>query len=82
MGGNLPFIRPGLNGEAVPGADYQLKGVEYLFGLLHEERAGEIQFISFRAHDREEERAAFQQAADFATARQRQCSAQIYHYAS
>lgn len=57
-------------------------GLEYLFGVvtLHH---GEERFHSFWAHDRDEERVAFQEAVDFMTARLREYpQAHIYHYAS
>lgn len=57
-------------------------GLEYLFGFVtHDE--GEERFHAFWAHDRDEEKEAFQAAMDFITERlQRFPGAHIYHYAS
>ncbi|HMI99532.1 MAG TPA: TM0106 family RecB-like putative nuclease [Gaiellaceae bacterium] len=57
-------------------------GLEYLFGVLwHED--GEEQFRGFWAHDREEERRAFEDFMDFVRERlERQPDLHVYHYAS
>jgi uncharacterized protein len=59
------------------------KGLEYLFGVgwLDEDR--QEQFRAFWAHDREEERAAFEQLVDvFVAWRAGHPGCHIYHYAS
>lgn len=57
-------------------------GLEYLFGIVTVDK-GEERFHAFWAHDREEEKAAFQQAVDFMADRLRHYpDAHIYHYAS
>lgn len=57
-------------------------GLEYLFGLVALDQ-GEDRFHAFWAHDRENEKIAFEQAIDFMTARlARHPLAHIYHYAS
>lgn len=53
-------------------------GLEYLFGAVDRDR----KFHAFWAHDRNEERTAFENFVDFAvSAMQRDESAHIYHYA-
>jgi len=57
-------------------------GLEYLFGIVTVDD-GEEHFHAFWAHNRDEERAAFQAAIDFMTDRiARHPDAHIYHYAS
>lgn len=57
-------------------------GLEYLFGIVTVDD-GEERFHAFWAHDRDEEREAFQAAVDFMTARlTRYPDAHIYHYAA
>lgn len=57
-------------------------GLEYLFGIVTVDD-GEEQFHEFWAHDRDEERDAFQRAVDFMVARlDRYPDAHIYHYAA
>jgi uncharacterized protein len=57
-------------------------GLEYLFGVWYQESGGWC-FKPFWAHDRAEERVAFEQFMDFVSARRRQFpTAHIYHYAS
>lgn len=57
-------------------------GLEYLFGLWFRED-GNWTFKAFWAHDRTQERIAFQQFVDFVVAhRRRHPGAHIYHYAS
>jgi predicted RecB family nuclease len=57
-------------------------GLEYLFGVLwHED--GEEQFRAFWAHDRDEERRAFEDFMDFVYERlERHPDLHVYHYAS
>ena len=56
-------------------------GLEYLFGLYFSEN-GEARFKAFWAHDRAEEKRAFQGFMDFVTDRLRRYPhAHIYHYA-
>lgn len=58
------------------------RGLEYLFGIVTVEDGGE-QFHAFWAHDRVEEKRAFQDAVDFMAARiARYPDAHIYHYAA
>ena len=55
--------------------------LEYLFGFVHQE-AGKECFMPFWAHDRVQEKAAFEQAVDFMVARLAAFpGAHIYHYA-
>jgi predicted RecB family nuclease len=57
-------------------------GLEYLFGIITIE-GGEERFQPFWAHDRDEEKAAFQGAVDFMVERIRRFpDAHIYHYAA
>jgi predicted RecB family nuclease len=57
-------------------------GLEYLFGIVTVD-GGEERFHEFWAHDREEERTAFQRTIDFMINRLRtHPDAYIYHYAS
>jgi predicted RecB family nuclease len=57
-------------------------GLEYLFGLVHQV-GDEWRFSAFWAHDRSQERRAFEQAVDFIVARLAQHpAAHIYHYAA
>lgn len=57
-------------------------GLEYLFGIVTVD-GGEERFHEFWAHDRDEERAAFQAAVDFMVDRlASHPDAHIYHYAS
>ena len=57
-------------------------GLEYLFGIVTVDE-GHESFHTFWAHDRDEERLAFQAAADFMAERlRRHPQAHIYHYAS
>src|SRR5204862_5606451 len=55
-------------------------GLEYLFGFVYEEN-GRIVFKPFWGHTRAEEKAAFEAAMDFISARLRAYpQAHIYHY--
>lgn len=64
------------------GDPYHEGGLEYLFGLWLEED-GVDRFRAFWAHDREEERAAFEQViACFSERLRRFPKAHIYHYAA
>lgn len=57
-------------------------GLEYLFGVWYQESGG-WRFKPFWAHDRAQERVAFEQFMDFVGARRRQFpAAHVYHYAS
>lgn len=57
--------------------------LEYLFGFVHREASHEARFTCFWAHDRIEEKRAFEQAVDFIMARLEQYpTAHIYHYAA
>lgn len=57
-------------------------GLEYLFGIITVDQ-GEERFHAFWAHDRDEEKLAFQNAVDFMVDRLRRFpDAHIYHYAS
>lgn len=63
------------------GDPYEEGGLEYLFGVYLFEN-GEPQFRAFWAHSRAEEKTAFEQFMDFATARlNKYPEAHIYHYA-
>jgi uncharacterized protein len=58
-------------------------GLEYLFGFVHGEPGGEVRFTSFWAHERAEEKVAFERALDFIVERlARYPRAHIYHYGS
>lgn len=57
-------------------------GLEYLFGVVELDARGEEQFHAFWAHDRNEERRAFERFVDFVQARREQWPAlHVYHYA-
>lgn len=63
------------------GNPYEEGGLEYLFGVYYFED-GQPKFRAFWAHSRTEERVAFEQFMDFATARlTANADAHIYHYA-
>lgn len=58
-------------------------GLEYLFGVVAFDDAGEDRFHAFWAHDRDAEKVAFEQFMDFVTDRiARHPQAHVYHYAS
>jgi uncharacterized protein len=64
------------------GDPFTTDGLEYLFGLYYMDK-GEPIFTPFWAHDRLEERRAFEQLIDFISERLRQYpKAHIYHYAA
>lgn len=64
------------------GDPLEIGGLEYLFGLWCWEEGGWA-FKSFWAHDRAQERVAFEQFMDFVQERRRQFPrAHVYHYAS
>lgn len=64
------------------GDPLEIGGLEYLFGLWFLE-AGEWQFKAFWAHDRDQERLAFETFMDFVSDRlDRYPLAHVYHYAS
>ena len=57
-------------------------GLEYLFGFIHVD-GGQERFTAYWAHDRIEEKAAFERAVDFIVARLATYpDAHVYHYAS
>lgn len=57
-------------------------GLEYLFGFVHHD-AGKEQFTAYWAHNRADEKTAFEAAVDFITARlAKHPGAHVYHYAS
>jgi predicted RecB family nuclease len=57
-------------------------GLEYLFGIVHFEKSEEL-FTTYWAHNREDEKKAFESTVDFMTARlSAYPNAYIYHYAS
>jgi predicted RecB family nuclease len=57
-------------------------GLEYLFGTVHYDK-GQEQFTAFWAHNRADEKKAFEDTIDFMTARLKAYpGAHIYHYAS
>jgi uncharacterized protein len=58
-------------------------GLEYLFGIVELDAAGRPVFRSWWAHDRDQEKAAFEQFVDFVIQRwERNPGLHIYHYAS
>jgi len=58
-------------------------GLEYLFGVVALDDAGDDRFHAFWAHDRDAEKVAFEQFMDFVTDRMdRHPQAHVYHYAS
>lgn len=60
---------------------YEL-GLEYLFGFIHED-GGQERFTAYWAHNRGDEKKAFESAVDFITVRLAvHPDAHIYHYAS
>lgn len=59
------------------------EGLEYLFGVVALDEDGNDRFHEFWAHDRAQEKAAFERTIDFMTDRlARYPHAHIYHYAS
>jgi predicted RecB family nuclease len=77
----LPRSDPGDLFFDMEGDPFEDGGLEYLFGLYFFDD-GEPQFKAFWAHSRAEERRAFAEFMDFATARLRAFpGAHIYHYA-
>ncbi len=64
------------------GDPFENDGLEYLFGVWFRE-GSEWRFRAFWAHDRAEERVAFEQFVDFVVERRRRHrGAHVYHYAS
>ncbi len=58
-------------------------GLEYLFGVVAFDDAGDDRFHAFWAHDRDAEKRAFEAFMDFVTVRMaRHPQAHVYHYAS
>jgi uncharacterized protein len=77
----LPKPDPGDLFFDMEGDPFYEAGLEYLFGTVHDENGNE-RFTSFWAHNREEEKKAFEATIDFMTARlQARPDAHIYHYA-
>lgn len=78
----LPRPDPGDLYFDMEGDPYEDGGLEYLFGVGAIER-GKFRFHDFWAHNRAEERRAFEGFIDFATQRLKQYpAAHIYHYAA
>jgi predicted RecB family nuclease len=81
----LPRPTPGdlffdMEGDPLYAADGNL---EYLFGFAHEEAGRDVRFTAFWAHDRAEEKLAFERAVDFIAERlQRFPDAHVFHYAT
>lgn len=79
----LPPRSPGDVVFDMEGDPFVEGGLEYLFGFVHLDDAGEQTFRDFWAHDRRAERRAFEDVVDWLQAR---CEAfpdlHIYHYAS
>ena len=64
------------------GDPLELNGLEYLFGVYYRD-GDEPKFQTFWAHNRDEERKAFEAFMDFVAQRLKKYpSAHIYHYAS
>ena len=58
-------------------------GLEYLFGATYLDPRGQMQFIDWWAHDRAQERKAFEDFIDWVYARYKQdATMHIYHYAA
>lgn len=58
-------------------------GLEYLFGATYLDPQGQMQFIDWWAHDRAQERKAFEDFIDWVYARYKQAGTMhIYHYAA
>jgi predicted RecB family nuclease len=77
----LPEPNPGDMFFDMEGNPWEDGGLEYLFGLYFLEEGG-WQFKGFWAHDREQERRAFEDFIDFVVQRLRSFpGAHIYHYA-
>ena len=78
----MPRPDPGDLFFDMEGDPLEIGGLEYLFGLYWLD-GGEAQFKPFWAHDRAQERAAFEQFIDFVMEHLRaHPGAHIYHYAS
>lgn len=78
----IPRPDPGDMFFDMEGDPLESEGLEYLFGIFyHDNNAAEFKY--FLAHNRDEERKAFENFMDFVTQRlKRYPSAHIYHYAS
>ncbi len=77
----LPEPNPGDMFFDMEGNPWEQGGLEYLFGVYYRD-SDEWQFKGFWAHDRQEERKAFEQFVDFVMARLKQFpGAHVYHYA-
>jgi predicted RecB family nuclease len=80
--GRLPKPDPGDLFFDMEGDPLYEMGLEYLFGIVHFENGAE-QFTAYWAHNREDEKTAFENTIDFVTTRlASHPSAHIYHYAS
>ncbi len=78
----LPKPDPGDLFFDMEGDPFYELGLEYLFGFIHE-NSGQERFTSFWAHNRTDEKKAFESAVDFITARlAAHPGTHIYHYAS
>lgn len=78
----LPKPDPGDLFFDMEGDPHYEMGLEYLFGIVHFEK-GQEQFTAYWAHNRADERKAFEGTVDFMTARLAAYpGAHIYHYAS
>jgi len=78
----LPPLDPGDLFFDMEGDPFYDGGLEYLFGIVHQE-AGKPLFTDFWAHDREAEKQASESTIDFMTARlEAHPGAHIYHYAA
>jgi uncharacterized protein len=78
----LPAPDPGDMYFDMEGDPLQDSGLEYLFGVGYWEQ-GQWNFLPFWAHNREEERLAFEAFMDFVCERRKRYpGAHVYHYAS
>ena len=79
----LPEPSPGDVFFDMEGDRFALEGgLEYLFGVVYLDDAGEAQYRDFWAHDREDEGRAFEQFVDWLSERRRVFpELHVYHYA-
>ncbi|MGC8657563.1 MAG: TM0106 family RecB-like putative nuclease [Desulfomonilaceae bacterium] len=78
----LPKPDPGDLFFDMEGDPMESDGLEYLFGVYYRDGA-EPKFVKFWAHNRDEEKTAFESFMDFVAQRLKEYpSAHIYHYAS
>ena len=79
----LPEPSPGDIFFDMEGDPYQEGGLEYLFGYVYLDDAGEPQFEGLWGHDRVGEKKAFEQFMDVVTERRRRFpDMHVYHYAA